>query len=301
MKIRIATRKSPLALWQAHYVQQKLLKTHPYLDISFVTLTTQGDREEGKALTEIGGKLLFVKELQLSLLNNQADLSVHSVKDLSAHETPGLKLAAICERTDPRDVFISKNYSSLMKLPLGSTVGTASPRRTVLLKSQRPDLTIKLLRGNIGTRLLKCERNEYDAIILAAAGLKRLELEHQINEYLDPVFFTPAIGQGALGVECRKEDHFCLSLVECLHHPKTAQCVNAERAVNQVLGGGCHSAIGAHATIQNNALQLRAMVGNLQKRTILRSKMTGLPEAACELGQAVAADLLDQGALSFLN
>ena len=294
--IRIATRKSPLALWQAEYVKNALLKIDADLDVVFVGLTTKGDKEQTKALTNIGGKSLFVKELQHALLNNIADIAVHSIKDLSVQDCPGLSLAAICEREDPRDAFISMQYASIVDLPEGAVVGTASPRRMALLKSQRPDLQTKVIRGNVGTRLNKCEQGDYDATLLAVAGLKRLQLEKHIAEYLDPNTFIPAIGQGAVGAECREDDTELRQLLHTFNHSITADCVEAERAVNRVLGGDCHTPIAAYAIIENQQLQLRAMVGSTDGKTIIHSEITGSPENAAQLGETVGQQLLDKGA-----
>lgn len=299
--LRIATRKSPLALWQANHVKTVLQKNNTHLDITLVGLTTQGDREQTKALTQLGGKSLFVKELQKALLNHEADIAVHSIKDLSVQDCSGLVLAAICERDDPRDALLSKQYSSLMQLPKNAVVGTASPRRMALLKSKRPDLQIKILRGNVGTRIEKCESGDFDAILLAVAGLKRLQLTHHITEYLDPKHFIPAIGQAAIGIECREGDEELKQLLQILHHPITADCINAERAVNRVLGGDCHTPIAAYAIITEEQLHLHCMVGSLDGQTILEHKTMGTPHDARELGKAAGEALLEKGAAALLN
>lgn len=294
--IRIATRKSPLALWQANYVKELLLKIDPDLVISFVGLTTAGDREQTKSLIDIGGKSLFVKELQNALIHDQADIAVHSIKDMSVQPYPGLCLAAICERDDPRDVFVSARYPSLHALPQGAVVGTASPRRTALLKSLRSDLQIKVLRGSVGTRLNKCEGDDYDAAVFAAAGLKRLNLMDRITEYFDPEIFTPAIAQGAIGVECRETDVELQRLLHSINHSETAFCVNAERAVNRVLCGDCYTPIGAYAKIINDQMSIQSMVASLDGKTIIRGALTGEPKNAIKLGEALAQQLLEKGA-----
>ena len=299
--IRIATRKSPLALWQAKYVKHAMLTIDADLDIHLVGLATQGDKEQTKALTDVGGKLLFVKELQKALLNNKADIAVHSIKDLSVQNFPGLKLAAICAREDPRDVFISPRYSSITDLPQAAVVGTASPRRTALLKHQRPDLQIKLLRGNIGTRLNRCEQGDFDATILAAAGLKRLRLDHYIKAYLDPTFFIPAIGQGAIGIECREDDAELSKLIHTINHSETALCVTAERAVNRVLGGDCHTPLGAYAVIDHQQIHLRSMIGSLKDEMIIRDAVVGSLANAAALGEALGQQLLKKGANKLLK
>lgn len=299
--IRIATRKSPLALWQAEYVKQQLLKIDPDLEILFVGLTTQGDREQSKALTAIGGKSLFVKELQKSLLDNNVDIAVHSIKDMSVQDCPGLTLAAICKRDDPRDAFISKKYRGISDLPKSAVIGTASPRRTALLKAQRPDLQIKLLRGNVGTRLDKVLNGGYDAIILAVAGVKRLGLDKHITEYLDTKLFIPAIGQAAIGVECRDDDTELRDLLKNIHHIETAQCVTAERAVNCVLGGDCHTPVAAYAIINDNQLQLHSMVGSLDGATIISNELASSPNDAEKLGKTMGNELLKKGAGALLN
>ena len=301
MIIRIATRKSPLALWQAEYVKKSLLKIAPNLDIQLIGLTTQGDKEHTKALIHLGGKLLFVKELQNALLDNKADIAVHSIKDLSAQDFPGLRLAAICKREDPRDAFVSTRYSSIKALPEGAIVGTASPRRMALLKYQRPDLQIKLLRGNVGTRLDKCKQGDYDATILAAAGLKRLNLGHYITEYLDPDVFIPAIGQGAIGIECCETDIELVELVHAMNHLETAACVTAERAVNRVLGGDCHTPIAAHAVIKNQQIHINSMVSDINGETIIHDELVGPQKNAVKLGETVGQRLLEKGAHKLLT
>lgn len=294
--IRIATRKSPLALWQASYVKELLLKIDPDLDVSFVGLTTEGDKEQTKSLIDIGGKSLFVKELQQALIHNQADIAVHSIKDMSVQPCPSLCLAAICERDDPRDVLVSAHYSNLNALPQGAVVGTASPRRTALLKSRRPDLQIKVLRGNVGTRLNKCESGDYDAAVFAAAGLKRLNLLDLITEYFNPEIFIPAIAQGAIGVECREKDIELQNLLHAINHSETALCVQAERAVNYVLRGDCYTPMGVYATITNDQMSIQSMVASLDGKTIIRSTLAGEPKNAIKLGEALAQQLLEKGA-----
>jgi hydroxymethylbilane synthase len=300
-KLRLATRKSPMALWQANYIRERILEKNPELEIELVELVTQGDKDVTRSIADLGGKSVFVKELQRALLNNEADIAVHCVKDMSVHPHENLILGAICEREDPRDAFVSLKFSSLSELPPGGVVGTSSPRRASLIKSERKDLQVKLLRGNVNTRLKKLEDGLYDAIILAAAGLKRLNMENRISEYFSPEVFIPAIGQGALAIECRKMDADTLNLISHLHDETTAICVQAERAVNVRLGGDCHTAVGAHAILDNNHLYLQRMVGDENNGRIIQAEVSGLPERALELGNKLAEMLLAKGARAFIN
>ncbi len=299
--IRLATRQSPLALWQAQYVQKRLLALWPSFKIELIPLLTQADKDTDRPLTEIGGKSLFVKELQSALLEQRADIAVHSVKDMSVFPTTQLHLAAITERADPRDVLVSTHYKSLMELPLQATVGTSSPRRSSQLKALRPDLKIVSLRGNVGTRLEKLQSQHWGGIIIAAAGLERLGLSEHISEYLNVDYFIPAIGQGALGVECRAQDAELINLLQNLDHPETHLCVQAERAVNQCLGGNCYTPVAAHARLINGKLQLHGMVGDLEGKLIFKANIEGDPQQATQLGLALAEQLLAQGAQSVLN
>lgn len=296
MTLNIATRKSPMALWQAHFIRQKIQEKHPTLTVRLIELSTPGDDDQRSPLTKIGGKSVFVKTLQHALLEGKADIAVHSGKDLSVYPVDGLTLAAVYKRDDPRDVFLSNHHASLAALPEGANVGTASPRRQSLIKSLRPDVNVTLLRGNLGTRLQKLDDGQHDAIILAAAGLHRMQKEARIKAYFDPEDFIPAIAQGALAIECRDGDLPTRARIEHLEDKTSAVCVSAERAVNQVLGGDCHTPVGAFATLNNGKLSLRGMVGSLDGNTILRSQITGKPEEAVKLGQTIAHDLLEQGA-----
>ena len=237
--IRIATRKSPLALWQAHFVKDALQAAHPGLEVELVTMVTKGDIILDTPLAKVGGKGLFVKELEVAMLEGRADLAVHSMKDVPVDFPEGLGLVTICEREDPRDAFVSNTYNNIDELPQGAVVGTCSLRRQCQLKEYRPDLVIKELRGNVGTRLGKLDAGEYDAIILAAAGLKRLELEERIRSFIEPEQSLPAVGQGAVGIECRVDDERLLKLLEPLNHQDTADRVRCERAMNLTLEGGC--------------------------------------------------------------
>lgn len=292
--IRIATRQSKLALWQANYVKSELEKQHTDIRVQLVGMTTEGDQQQTLPLSQIGGKTNFVKALQDALIKNEADIAVHSVKDMSVLPVEKLTLAAICERVNPCDAFISNHYADIFTLPKNAVIGTASPRRTCLIKSMRPDLQIVLLRGNVDTRLAKLDAGKYDAIILAAAGLLRLGLESRIRSYFSDEIFTPAIGQGAIGIECRENDEFIRELLLSLHHVQTAQCVMAERAVNQVIGGDCHTAVAAHAKMIDHQMQLSAMLGDEKTGSLVRARVIGSPVDAELLGKTVGKKLLAQ-------
>ena len=293
--LRIATRKSPLALWQAEYVKASLLKHHPQLTIELVTFTTQGDKILDTPLAKIGGKGLFVKELEQAMLAGDADLAVHSMKDVPMECPEGLAITTICEREDPTDAFVSTRFASLQELPLGAIVGTSSLRRQCQLRALRPDLEIRDLRGNVGTRLGRLDNGEYDAIILASAGLKRLGLQQRIAQSLTQLL--PAVGQGAVGIEARSNDTELLALLAPLHHLPTALCVQAERAMNRRLQGGCQVPIAGFATLDNQQLTLNALVGSLDGQSVLRYQAQTTDLSTIEqLGENVADGLLAQGA-----
>lgn len=297
--IRIATRKSPLALWQADYVKTNLLKHHPQLNIELVTFTTQGDKILDVPLAKIGGKGLFVKELEAAILADEADLAVHSMKDVPMECPQGLAITTICEREDPTDALVSNRFATLDDLPHGAIVGTSSLRRQCQLRALRPDLVIRDLRGNVGTRLGRLDNNEYDAIILASAGLKRLGLEARIKQALNQLL--PAVGQGAVGIETRLNDSKLHQLLAPLHHQQTALCVQAERAMNRRLQGGCQVPIAGFATINNQTLTLNALVGSLDGRQIIHQQAQTHDLLAVEsLGECVATGLLNQGAAAIL-
>lgn len=298
--LRIATRKSPLALWQAHFVKDALEKANNDLVVELVTMTTKGDRILDSPLAKIGGKGLFVKELEHALLNGEADVAVHSMKDVPMAFPVGLELAVICEREDPSDAFVSNHFVSFATLPEGATVGTSSFRRQCQLKQLRPDLKVLDLRGNVGTRLGKLDAGGYDAIILAAAGLIRLKLEARIQERLRFEDCLPAGGQGAVGIECRVGDTVTHDLIRSLHHDQTASRVIAERAVNCRLNGGCQVPIASFAEIQGDTLWLRALVGEVDGSKILRYEASAKIDKAESLGIAVADNLLEQGAAEIL-
>ncbi|WP_211825228.1 hydroxymethylbilane synthase [Kistimonas asteriae] len=300
-RLRIATRKSALALWQAHYVKARLEALHPHLAIELVTMTSKGDRILDAPLAKIGGKGLFVKELENALLEDRADIAVHSMKDVPMAFPDGLGLAVICEREDPRDAFVSNQYQSIDQLPKGAIVGTSSLRRQCQLLEKRPDLTIRFLRGNVNTRLKKLDDGEYDAIILAAAGLIRLEMQDRIQQFLPVTFSLPAGGQGAVGIECRTTDEDTLTLIQSLHHEDTATCVLAERAMNRRLEGGCQVPIACYAVLENGHVALEGLVGKPDASEILRTAVTR-PRDECEQAGIEAAEaLLAQGAGEILK
>lgn len=298
--LRIATRKSPLALWQANYVKHALQTHHAGLTVELLAMSTRGDKILDTPLAKVGGKGLFVKELEQALLEDRADIAVHSMKDVPMEFPAGLGLAVICEREDPSDALVSNTFNSFADLPIGARVGTSSFRRQCQLREARPDITILDLRGNVGTRLSKLDAGEYDAIILAAAGLMRLEMADRIRERLPYDICLPAGGQGAVGIETRTQDITTLKLLDCLHHSTTATRVVAERTVNGRLQGGCQVPIAAFAEILNNELHLRALVGNLDGTRIIRSELRGDPHQAEQIGLTVAEDLLSQGAAEIL-
>lgn len=299
--LKIVTRKSPLAMWQANSIKNQLQKQYPNLNIEITGVLTSGDKEQTLPLTAIGGKTLFVKELQHTILEKQADIAVHCIKDMSVQPCPGLTLAVICERADPRDSFVANHVDSLKSLPLNSVIGTSSPRRQSLIKALRPDLVTKTLRGNVNTRLQKLDEGQYDAIILAAAGLSRLDQLNRIKHYFEPTEFIPAIGQGALGIECRQDDLQTQQCIHFLNHPKTAIRIRAERTVNLYLGGDCHTPLGVFASFLNDDLHVDGMVASLDGTQIIKSHVEGSAEDAETLGKHIADDLINKGAKTLLN
>ena len=294
--LRIATRQSPLALWQANFVKAELEKYHPNLTVELVTMVTKGDVILDTPLAKIGGKGLFVKELELALLEERADIAVHSMKDVPMSFPEGLGLAVICEREDPRDAFVSNRYASLAELPEGAIVGTSSLRRQCQLMAAYPHLTVKSLRGNVGTRLSKLDNGEYDAIILASAGLIRLGMPERIKSFISVEDSLPAAGQGAVGIETRVNDTRVLNYLAKLNHNPTAWCVMAERAMNTRLQGGCQVPIGGFATLNGEELELNALVGSLDGSTIIRASGKAHQRDAEQLGIRIAEQLLAQGA-----
>ncbi|MBW2941251.1 hydroxymethylbilane synthase [Zhongshania aquimaris] len=302
--IRIATRESLLALWQAEFIKAELEAAHPGIQVELLGMTTRGDQLLDSPLSKIGGKALFVKELEQALMDGRADIAVHSMKDVPMEFPEGLGLAIICEREDPRDAFVSNHFSSVNDLPQGARVGTSSLRRECQLRSQRPDLQISSLRGNVQTRLRKLDEGEFDAIILAAAGLIRLKLEDRIAALMAVESSLPACGQGAVGVETRLDDARVIALLAPLHNRVTAEEVMAERAMNRRLEGGCQVPIAGYAIPDpDNAdqLWLRALVGEPNGKTILTAEQRGPRDQAEALGIAVAESLLAQGAGAILQ
>ena len=300
-EIRIATRKSALALWQAEYVKARLQDAHPGLQVTLVPMVSRGDKLLDSPLSKIGGKGLFVKELETALLENEADIAVHSMKDVPMDFPQGLGLFCICEREDPRDAFVSNTFSSLDELPAGSIVGTSSLRRQTQLLARRPDLKINFLRGNVNTRLAKLDAGEYDAIILAAAGLIRLGFKDRITSAISIQHSLPAGGQGAVGIECRSVDTDLHALLAPLHHSDTAMRVTAERALNKHLNGGCQVPIACYAVLENDELWLRGLVGDPAGSLLLRAEARAPQADAQALGVQVAEALLEQGAAKILK
>jgi len=294
--IRIATRKSPLAMWQAEHVADALRRLHDGLVVEIIGMSTRGDQMLDAPLAKVGGKGLFVKELEVGMLAGEADIAVHSMKDVPVEFPEGLHLAAILEREDPLDAFVSNRYASLAELPLGSRVGTSSLRRQCQLAARRPDLQIAPLRGNVNTRLRKLDEGEFDAIILAAAGLIRLGFSERIRARIDTDDSLPAIGQGAIGIECRSDDERVHRLIAPLHHPATAERVIAERAMNARLHGGCQVPIAGHAVHRDGQLHLRGLVGMPDGSRVMRAERSGPVDDAERIGTEVAEDLLGQGA-----
>jgi hydroxymethylbilane synthase len=299
--LRIATRKSPLALWQAHRVRDILQNCYTDLIIQLVEITTQGDKILDAPLAKIGGKGLFTKELEQALLQGHADIAVHSMKDVPIDFPPGLHLPVIMQREEAFDAFVSNDYPNLLSLPQGAIVGTSSLRRQSQLLVHRPDLKIQTLRGNVGTRLSKLDNGHFTAIILAVAGLRRLGMESRIRQTLTPDVILPAIGQGAIGIECRTDDEQINKRIQNLDDLITHRCVQAERAINQRLGGSCQVPIGGFAQIEGRTLNIRGLIADLQGYQVLHAFRQGAIEQATQLGQAVADDLLAQGAQKILD
>lgn len=299
--LRIATRKSALALWQAEFVKAELEAAHPNLTVELLPMSSRGDKILDVPLAKVGGKGLFVKELEHALLNNEADIAVHSMKDVPMEFPEGLGLSVICEREDPRDAFVSNTYQHFADLPQGAVVGTSSLRRQCQLLAARPDLDIRFLRGNVNTRLAKLDAGEYDAIILAAAGLMRLEMPERIKERIAPEICLPAGGQGAVGIECRMDDQHTLDLLAPLAHTATTERVTAERAMNQRLEGGCQVPIACYAVHQGDQLWLRGLVGEPDGKRIISKDITGDKHEAEQMGITLAEALLAAGAGDILQ
>jgi len=299
--LRIATRKSPLALWQAEHVRERLLAEHPGLQVELVTMSTQGDRVLDSPLAKIGGKGLFVKELELAMLEDRADIAVHSMKDVPAELPEGLGIGAILEREDPRDAFVSSQFSSIGDLPQGASVGTSSLRRQCQLRAARPDLKILDLRGNVGTRLSKLDDGQYDAIVLACAGLRRLGLEQRIACAISPDEMLPAIAQGVIGIECRLDDERVAELIRSLAHVETGLRTRAERAMNAALAGGCQAPVAGYSELKEGIIELRGLVGWPDGSEIIRAEISGPPEQAESMGRQLAEDLLARGGRPILD
>lgn len=297
----IATRESALAMVQAEFVKQCLESLHPQLSVSLLPMTTQGDRRQEVTLRQIGGKGLFVKELEEALLDGRADLAVHSMKDVPMRLPEGLALPVMCERHEVRDVLVSNQFVSVMQLPANAVVGTASLRRQTQLLQLRSDLIVKDLRGNVQTRLKRLDEGDFDAIILAGAGLIRLELQARIRAYLTTKDCLPAAGQGALGLECRDGDEAVYQLISPLNHLPTYQAVTAERAVCRVLDGGCQVPIAAYAEVHHGHLSLEARVMSANGMRVLRSQLEGEATQADHIGQQAGEHLLAQGAAQLLK
>jgi hydroxymethylbilane synthase len=296
--LKIATRKSPLALWQAEFVKSKLLEYHSDLQVELIGMTTKGDKILDTPLAKVGGKGLFVKELELSILEGAADIAVHSMKDVPMEFPPGLQLGVICQREDPTDALVSNEYANLAELPNNAIIGTSSLRRQCQIRAAYPTLRIKELRGNVNTRLSKLDNQEYDGIILATAGLLRLEMQNRITQRLPMDISLPAGGQGAVGIECRRDDEHVMRLLAPLHHEASAVCVLAERALNRHLEGGCQVPIACFAVLSGNGqtLHLRGLVGSVDGTEILCAEMEGPADEPDKLGIEVAEQLLMRGA-----
>jgi hydroxymethylbilane synthase len=299
--IRIATRKSALALWQAEYVKAALLNAHNNLQVELVPMSTQGDKILDTPLAKIGGKGLFIKELEVAMTEGRADIAVHSMKDVPIAFPDGFGLHAVCKRENPFDAFVSNHFDSIEELPLNAVVGTSSLRRQCQLRRFRPDLVIKDLRGNVNTRLAKLDAGQYDAIILAAAGLIRLGMRERIQSEMQPELSLPAVGQGAVGIECRNDDADLIALLAPLNHLETSIRIRAERAMNAKLNGGCQVPIGSFAELDGQYITLRGLVGSVDGKVMLHAKQTDILENAQRLGEQVAEMLIDQGAEEILS
>lgn len=300
MLLRIATRKSQLALWQTEHVAARLRELDPSLVVELVPLSTRGDEVLDRSLAAIGGKGLFLKELELALERGEADIAVHSLKDVPVELEPGFTLAAILEREDSADAFVSNHFDNLDALPHGAVVGTSSLRRHAQLKARRPDLEVRDLRGNVNTRLAKLDAGEYDAIVLACAGLLRLGFGARIRLRLAAPDWLPAPAQGAIAVECRADDAATQALFATLDHAPTRTCVEAERAMNRALHGSCHVPVAAYAELHGAQLHLAGLVGSASDGRVVRSAAEGASDAGAALGQQLAEELLAMGAGEFL-
>jgi len=301
--VRIATRKSALALWQAEYVKAQLEHFHPNINVVLVPMTTKGDVILDTPLAKVGGKGLFVKELEVAMLENRADIAVHSMKDVPVDFPQGLGLEVVCPREDPRDAFVSNAFAKLCDLPEGAVVGTSSLRRQCQLKAKRPDLIIKDLRGNVNTRLRKLDEGQYDAIILASAGLIRLAMAERIAEFIEPEEMLPANGQGAVGIECRTDDDSIKMLLAPLECMTTRYRVLTERAMNKALEGGCQVPIASYSIVSEDGkeIHLRGLVGAINGSKLIESEISGPVEQGEALGNILAQELLSLGADKILK
>lgn len=299
--VRIATRKSPLALWQAEEVSRQLKLHHPGIEIELVKIVSKGDKILDAPLAKVGGKGLFVKELEQGMLDGEADIAVHSMKDVPMEFPPGLHLPVIMEREDPRDAFVSNQYHSLSDLPDNARIGTSSLRRQLQIKEAMPQAEMLHLRGNVNSRLEKLDRGDFDAIILASAGLIRLGFQHRISSHIEPEQSLPAIGQGAVGIECRENDQHMMDLIAPLNDPHTHTRLIAERAMNHRLHGGCQVPIGGYATLHGDEIYLRGLVGRPDGSEVVRGEIRGPAAQAEELGIRLGDQLLAQGAEAILK
>lgn len=300
-KCLIATRESPLALWQAKHVQAILENRYPEMPVELVGMTTKGDQILDVTLSKIGGKGLFVKELELALMEHRADLAVHSLKDVPMVLPEGFELAAVMKREDPRDCFVSPKFDSLESLPAGSKVGTSSLRRELMLRSRYPHLKVEWIRGNVGTRLSKLDRGEYDGLVMATAGLKRLGLSERIRQIIPAEISLPSPGQGALGIEIRANDPEVAETVAFLNDVETRLCCSAERAVSQALGGSCQVPLAAYATVEAGEMTLRTLVGNHKSGEFVTAEVRGKAEDALDIARRAVESLKAQGAERLLK
>ncbi|MFP6807788.1 MAG: hydroxymethylbilane synthase [Pseudomonadales bacterium] len=300
-KIRIATRESTLAMWQANYVRDRLLEAHPQIQVEIVGMTTQGDRDKSSPLSTIGGKGVFVKELELALLNEDVDIAVHSMKDMPSILPEGLAITAICERADPRDAFVSVHYQSIADIPSSGKIGSSSLRRRLQLKAKYPDLDYVELRGNVGTRLDKLDAGEFDGIILAAAGLARLGWGDRITEYLPTEQCIPSAGQGAVGIESRMSDTWVNDLLSNIDHARTSCCVRCERLITAGLGATCNLPIAAFAELDGDTIHLSTFVSNESGDRVLKMNMSGDIRDGEKMSMELAASLLEKGAAELIK
>ncbi len=300
MILVIATRESPLALWQAEHVQARLRALHPDARIELLGMTTRGDQILDRALSKVGGKGLFIKELEVALLEGRAQLAVHSLKDVPMDLAPEFRLAAVLEREDPRDCFVSARFASLEDLPRGAKVGTSSLRRELMLRAHYPHLDVQPVRGNVGTRLAKLDRGDFDALLMAAAGLKRLGFADRIRQILPTATFLPAPGQGALGIEIVAGNAQAAAAVAPLEHAATRVAASAERAVSRLLGGSCEVPLAAYAEIEGGSVRLRALVGNHRSGEFVEAHVEGATSDPEALAARAVAELKARGALQLL-